>query len=260
LSIQTTEAIVLRSTNFSESSKIVTFYSSQFGKIKGIAKGARSAKNKFGSSLEIFSLVTLVFYQKKTDIQLISQCDLENTFFNIRNDLVKTAYASYFIELINKTIEGAQESEQIFSLILNALITLETTNVEPEVLAHFFEIRLLKMLGCIPVFDRCVNCGVKITNARFSLSLGGVLNEECWGADESALRVSLGSILTVQHLQSSDFPDLSRLKLNKLSSKELKLVLESYIKYTLVKNLKSLEFLEKINEAELRIKTLCSKD
>lgn len=248
MSIQTTEAIVLRSTNFAESSKIVTFYSPQFGKIKGIAKGARSTKNKFGSSLEIFSLVTLVFYQKKTDIQLISQCDLKSPFLNIRSDLVKTAYASYFIELINKTIEGDQDSKQIFSLILGALITLETTNVEPEVLAHFFEIRFLKMLGCIPVFDRCVNCGAKILNGKFSCRLGGILNNECWGADESAPRVSLGTILTIQHLQASDFSNLSRLKLNKLSSKELKLVLESYIKYTLVKNLKSLEFLEKIND------------
>ena len=246
MSIQTTEAIVLRSTNFAESSKIVTFYSPQFGKIKGIAKGARSAKNKFGSSLEIFSRVVLVFYQKKTDIQLISQCDLKNPFSNIRNDLIRTVYASYFIELINKTTEGgAQDSEQIFDLILNALVTLET-DVEPEVLAHFFEVGLLKMLGCIPVFDRCVNCGAKIVNGKFSCRLGGILNNECWGADESAPRVSLGTILTIQHLQISDFSNLSRLKLNKLSSKELKLVLESYIKYTLVNNLKSLDFLEQI--------------
>ncbi len=246
MSIQTTEAIVLRSINFAESSKIVTFYSPQFGKIKGIAKGARSTKNKFGSSLEIFSHIVLVFYQKKTDIQLVSQCDLKNPFLNIRDDLIKTAYGSYFIELINKTIEGGQESEQIFDLILNALITLETTGVEPEVLAHFFEIRLLKMLGCIPVFDRCVNCGAKITSGKFSCRLGGLLNNECWGADESAFQVSLGTILTIQHLQASDFTCLSRLKLNKLSSKELKLVLESYIKYTLVRNLKSLDFLEQI--------------
>ena len=246
MSIQTTEALVLRSINFAESSKIVTFYSPQFGNIKGIVKGARSAKNKFGSSLEIFSHVVLVFYQKRADIQLISQCDLKNPFSNIRNDLIRTAYASYFIELINKTTEGAQESEQIFSLILNALITLETTNVEPEVLAHFFEIRLLKMLGCIPVFDRCVNCGAKIVNGKFSCRLGGILNNECWRADESAPRVSLGTVLTIQHLQTSDFSNLSRLKLNKLSSKELKLVLESYIKYTLVKNLKSLDFVEQI--------------
>ena len=248
MGIQTTEAIVLRSINFSESSKIITFYSSQFGKITGIAKGARSAKNKFGSSLEIFSLVTLVFYQKKTDIQLISQCDLKNPFLNIRNDIVKIAYASYFIELINKTTEGDQDSEQIFNLILNSLITLEAANVEAEVLAHFFEIKLLKILGCIPVFDRCVNCGAKITNGKFSCRLGGIINNECWGADESAPRVSLGTILTIQHLQTSDFSNLSRLKLNKLSSKELKLVLESYIKYTLVKSLNSLKFLEKIND------------
>ncbi len=252
MSVQTTEAIVLRSTNFAESSKIVTFYSPQFGKIKGIAKGARSAKNKFGSSLEIFSHVILVFYQKKTDIQLISQCDLKNPFLNIRNDLIRTAYASYFIELINKTTEGgAQDSEQIFSLILNALTALETANVESEVLAHFFEVRLLKILGCIPVFDRCVNCGAKITEGKFSCRLGGILNNECWGADESAFQVSLGTILTIQHLQTSDFSNLSRLKLNKLSSKELKLVLESYIKYTLVKNLKSLEFLEKITQMKV---------
>ena len=76
-----TEAIVIRSMKYGDSSKIVTFYTRQFGKLKGIAKAARRSNNKFGSSLEPLSHVMLVVYKKDhRDLHLISQCDSIQSF------------------------------------------------------------------------------------------------------------------------------------------------------------------------------------
>ena len=68
--IAKTEAIVLKSMKYRETSKIVTFYTKQFGKITGLVKSARSAKNKFGSSLNLFSHIELVIYKKEGKAQL----------------------------------------------------------------------------------------------------------------------------------------------------------------------------------------------
>ena len=91
-SIVKTEAVVLKSMKYRETSKIITFYTRDFGKVKAIAKGARQPKNKFGSSLEPMSYVLVVLYRKEhRDLQLISQCDLIKTFRHLSEDLDKMA-------------------------------------------------------------------------------------------------------------------------------------------------------------------------
>ena len=67
-----TDAIVLKSMRFRETSKIVTFYTRRYGKIAAVAKGARETKNKFGAALEPMTGVNLVFYKKEQrDLQLV---------------------------------------------------------------------------------------------------------------------------------------------------------------------------------------------
>jgi DNA repair protein RecO (recombination protein O) len=78
--ITKTEAVVLKSMNYRDSSKIVTFYTRGFGKVKCIAKGARQMKSKFGAGLEPITNVSLVLYKKEhRELQLVSQCDAIKT-------------------------------------------------------------------------------------------------------------------------------------------------------------------------------------
>src|SRR3989338_11065325 len=100
MAIQTTEALVLNRREFRETSILATFYSKDFGKIKGILKGIRGEKARWGSSTELFSLNKIVFYEKtKGEFNNITQCDLTDGFFGIRKRLNAIAYASYLSEL-----------------------------------------------------------------------------------------------------------------------------------------------------------------
>jgi DNA repair protein RecO (recombination protein O) len=65
MSIINTEAIVLKCTNFRETSKIVTFYTKSHGKLRGIAKGVRSSKTKWGGVLQSMAYLNLFFYFKE---------------------------------------------------------------------------------------------------------------------------------------------------------------------------------------------------
>ncbi|HEV8538897.1 MAG TPA: DNA repair protein RecO, partial [Bacteroidota bacterium] len=98
--IVTTEAIVLKSMKYRETSRIVTFYTRSFGKIPGIVKGARQAKSKYGTSLQPMSYVSLVFYRKEgREIQTVSQCDLMKSFRHLAEDMEKMAVGMAMIEL-----------------------------------------------------------------------------------------------------------------------------------------------------------------
>jgi DNA repair protein RecO (recombination protein O) len=57
--LYTTHAIVIRVSNYGESDKIVTFFTRDFGKIKGIAKGARRSRKRFQNALDLFSHLRL---------------------------------------------------------------------------------------------------------------------------------------------------------------------------------------------------------
>ena len=97
-----TEAIVLKSFDFRETSRIVTFFTKEYGKVKGILKGIRKDPKKFGSQVDKFSINDIVYYQhRNSDLHLVSQCDLRAFFFETRKDFKKTMAASYILELVD---------------------------------------------------------------------------------------------------------------------------------------------------------------
>jgi len=69
---------------FRDTSKIVSLYTRRFGRVSVVAKGARDRKSRFGAALEPMSHVSAVFYKKeRSDLHLLSQCDLLNGFRRI---------------------------------------------------------------------------------------------------------------------------------------------------------------------------------
>lgn len=69
-----TDAVILKCDNYRETSKIITFYSRSHGKIKGIAKGVRSSKTKWGGALQSMAMLSIMFYYKENrTLHLVSQ-------------------------------------------------------------------------------------------------------------------------------------------------------------------------------------------
>ena len=158
MTIRKTEAIVLRSWDFSESSLVISFYTRELGKINGLAKGIKSRREKYGGYLQPFTYNDIVFYQKiHTGLCTISQCNLRDFFPAIREDLEKTAYASYFVELIDKTTPVQDENIEIFNLLLRSLTLLSTEDAKK--VSRIFEIKLLDLLGLMPTITNCIHCG-----------------------------------------------------------------------------------------------------
>src|SRR6185436_12398551 len=118
MAIVKTQAIVLKSFDFRETSRIATFFTKEFGKMSGILKGIRTDPKKFGSSLDRFSINDIVYYQhRNSDLHLVSHCDLRQFFFPVRQDLKKSLAASYILELINAIMPPEEKNEDIYQLI-----------------------------------------------------------------------------------------------------------------------------------------------
>ncbi len=181
-----TEAIVLKSINFKESSKIVTFYSSQFGKLAGIVKGARRPKRKFCVSLQPMSYVSIIVYKKEgREIQTVSQCDLIKSFRNLYDDINKMSIGISIIELVNLVTPEHAENRPLFHLLVNSLNVLNDAVKNPSNLLYYFEIHLARVLGFQPIFDKCISCKKELkkikdnTVYKFNIEKGGLVCTQC---------------------------------------------------------------------------------
>lgn len=181
-----TEAIVIRSVDFRDTSKIVTFYTEQFGKVAGIVKGARLSKNKYGSSLQLMSYVSLIMYKKEgREVQTVSNCDLLVPLGSLSQDLDKMAVGMAVIELLDHVTQGEEQNPHLFELVKDTLIFLNDATDNFQNLLYFFEYRLVDLLGFKPLFDECVNCRKPLESIRegmiyrFHIEMGGIICRKC---------------------------------------------------------------------------------
>jgi len=164
MAIQKSEAIILRTRNFRETSLIVNLFTKDSGKINGLIKGIRSEPQRYGGLPLIFSHSFVVFYKRpERDLNLVTQCDAEDQFQPIRKNLEKTNYANYFIELLDAVTQSYDKNEKLFELIVDCLKTL-CQNQESRQIARIFEVRLLNLSGFKPRLDACVKCQKEITS------------------------------------------------------------------------------------------------
>ncbi len=234
MAIYKTEAIVLNTQNFRQTSLIANFYTRDFGKLSGLLKGIREDSTKFNSNLDIFSLNEIIFYKKiKSTLHLVSQCDLKRDFRLIKTDLEKIKKAFYLLELINTLTVQEDKNERIFDLAISCLEQLENSFQLDKILI-IFKIKLLDFCGFKPHLDSCVSCNNKIiAQARFSLKFGGLLCERCLSKDIKSRAVFRGSVASILYIEKNDFDNVLRLGMNQEIKKELNQVLDAFLEFHL---------------------------
>jgi len=263
----TTPAIVLSSINYGESDAIVNFYTQDYGRLGGIAKGARRSRRRFGGTLEPFSYGRLIFV-KKGELVRVDQWDILQGFHGIRMDLERIAYGSYLLELVSTMLKEGQRNQKVFSLLLNTLSILEERK-RPEVLTRAFEMRLLTVIGYQPCLDRCVVCkqtfmpsitadalgGRDGKTIFFSSAKGGILCPGCAspliksgaGMGGGLVPITTGTASVLILMVRLGLTRIAHLSIPPLMLREGEQVLEDFIRYQLGKELKSKRFLKCIS-------------
>lgn len=249
-----TSAIVLRTMDYGESDRIVTFFTSDYGKLKGIAKGARNSRKRFVNTLDPFCCSELLFSQRRPDtLAFLEGCDMIDHYGDIRTHLEKTVFASYLIELVDAfTLEGKKNSA-LYELLQDFLGLMNRTDT-PAGMARFIEIRLLKLIGYDPVLDRCVGCQAPITSTngyQFQSLAGGLKCSACSPGDHSHITVSTGTIRTLLLARDMPLDKLGRIVISGQTALESRQILSRFILHLLGRELKSLQVLDQIQQMRL---------
>jgi len=148
MAIIKTEAIILKCDNYRETSKIVTFYTKSHGKLRGIAKGVRNSKSRWGGALQAMAYVNIMFsYKENGTLYLISGAEYINSHQQTYDDHDKLQVGYKIVELLNKTTADCQENTSLFSLAVETLSCLNIATKNYVNLLFNFEFKLLKILG-----------------------------------------------------------------------------------------------------------------
>jgi DNA repair protein RecO (recombination protein O) len=246
---ESTAAIVLRARDYSESDRIVTLLTRDFGKLSGIAKGAKASRRRFERKLEPFSSVTL-FFKRRPVGQLVFICRAEpgeTAHPAIENDLGKIALGSYMLELAEALTTEEAEAIRAYNVLVEALAAL-SENRASQALRQAYELKMLDAAGYGLAFECCRLCQ-NPTEASgkavyFVVSRGGIVCTRCRPeAPEGAVRLEGASATVLARLSSSTFDEAA---ISAAGSAPGALALARFLASILDRKLRSAEFLDSI--------------
>lgn len=237
--IVTTEAIILKTMRYGESSRILTIYSREFGKLSVVAKGARDSKNRMGSATQCFNHVQCVIYRKPSrDLHLLSQCDLVVPYYRVAEDLDRLEAAMAVIELVNAVSQGEEKNEPLFFLLRQTLEIINAATKNSQNALCFFEIRLSDILGFKPHFVTCLGCKVELSDrtvdyrgAGWEFRRGGLMCSACCDSALVGKKISLPALKAMQHLQViTNYDAITLLALSPAARKEIEESMRGYLR------------------------------
>jgi DNA repair protein RecO (recombination protein O) len=243
------EAVVLRHADWGEADRILTLYTRERGKVRAVAKGARKIRSRKAGHLEPFTHVTLQL-AKGRDLLIVTQADTLDAYLALGADLVKTGYASYVVELLDRfTYEDESENQAIFRLLTESLSRI-ASEADPWLAMRYYEVRLLDLLGFRPHLFECANCGeqIRAVNQFFSAAAGGVLCPKCGTGLPGAWSVSMEALKVFRHMQRSPYAEAQRARPEPKIRNELEGLIQRYLTYLLERGLNSPEFIRQIKK------------
>jgi len=242
------EGIVIRSVDYGESSKVITVYTREHGKIGLMARGAKKPKSRLAAVSQLF---TYGYFLCKTGpgtgMPDLSQGEILEAYRELRQDLFRTAYAAYIAELADKLTHEREPNPFLFHLLSLTFRYLDEGK-DAEILCRIFESKMLAVAGIRPVLHACSNCGEEREPYVISVAQGGLLCPRCQADDPYAIAVTPGTWKLLRLFQVFDLERLGDIEVKPATRSQLRHVLRQFYDHHLDMRLKSRNFLDQLEK------------
>lgn len=207
MSLEQSSAVVLRVYPWSETSLVATIYTREFGKLSVLAKGARRPKSPFEAALDLLSICRVVFVSKSADsLDILTEAKLERRFRGTDFGLLRLYCGYYVSELVDRLTDKGEKQPEIYELVTKTLDDLQNRDADPGATVLRLELGMLRLLGHLPTWQQCAQCGVDVGSESdsskqtvgnqgvvFGVNYGGVLCERCRQGARNLMRISYGA-------------------------------------------------------------------
>jgi DNA repair protein RecO (recombination protein O) len=225
-------ALVIKTLDYRESDKLVTLFSEREGKIRAIARGVKKPKSSLRACVQPFCHSQLFFSAQK-ELDLLTQGRVLEFYGNIREEMSRTLFAVYLMELLDKGLADRVAFPTLYKITLETLQHLNNYGVNPLVL-RYFELRLVQQLGYQPELEACIKCGNK--NCRrynFSLADGGIVCQPCSAGIGTNHSLSGEALAVMRLLLAHNIQVVNRVRASQSALAQIEGLLEKYLEYHL---------------------------
>lgn len=207
-------ALVVRGTDWSETSRIATLWTREFGKVRALAKGGRRLRSNFEVAFDLLTVCHIVVIRKHTGgLDLLTEAQVAERFPQLRTDLSALHIGYYVAELLSDGTQDYDPHPFLFDTAVATLRSLADRDSDRPCVASTFELAWLKELGYSPRLDTCAACDVDLSGpdvgrVGYSPSTGGVLCPGCAPAVRDHRVLSGGAIAALRGM-ARGVPELS---------------------------------------------------
>jgi len=155
------EAIVLRTWPVHEADQIVSLFTRDYGKIKGIAKAAARSRRRFGGAMEAMTHVRASYAEKpRQDLARLDSFDIVSSPLSAPVDYARAAALAFFAEVLEETLPDHDPQDAVFRLLVAVLAHTRVGTVWMPV--TYFALWTTKLMGWLPELGGCVQCGAPL--------------------------------------------------------------------------------------------------
>jgi len=219
--VHESEAIILQSYALGEADRLVSFLSRNSGRLRGVAKGARRTKSRFGSTLERLSHIRIWYFERENrELVNINQCELLESFVDASRDYDVSVALGLLAEISGLVLPEREAADAPFRLLLLVSRAIKQSGQSAVPLSYFC-LWTLKLAGWLPSLDACAHCGKKLGDAapKVSPALPGFLCSRCRIAGAHATTKEVADL--ARQFLSSKLDELVREKFSPLAVREL---------------------------------------
>jgi DNA repair protein RecO (recombination protein O) len=144
------ESFILQTYPFREADLVVSFFTRDQGKLRGVARRARRPKSNFGSGLERLSHATVSYYQKENrELVSLNSCELLHSQFSLASNYDASVALDYFAEVTEQLLPANETNERHFRLLIAVLDFLRSGG-SAWTAVTYFALWSVRLAGFLP--------------------------------------------------------------------------------------------------------------
>ena len=170
--VLTSEAVVLRTWPVHESDLIVSFFTRDYGRVRGVAKSALKSRKRFGGALEPMTVARAWFAERpRQELVRLDRLEIVRSPLSTPVDHARMAVLSFFAEVLDEALPEHDPQETVFRLLLAVLD--QTTVEQPWMPLTFFSLWMTRLMGLLPDIAHCTVCREALTAGQTSFNTLG---------------------------------------------------------------------------------------
>ncbi|HUX45517.1 MAG TPA: DNA repair protein RecO [Terracidiphilus sp.] len=172
MSVLTSEAVVLRTWPVHESDLIVSLFTRDYGRVRGVAKAALKSRRRFGGALEPMTMARAWFAERPgQELVRLDQLEIVRSPLSAPVNAVRMAVLSLYAEVLDEALPEHDPQETVFRLL--GTVLEQTTAEQPWMPLTYFELWMTRLMGLLPDVAHCTACGEALHAEEISFSSHG---------------------------------------------------------------------------------------